>query len=79
LAKDERGQPYDFNDPYTEPLCALVAAARDDEDLLDRLLHFEPIWGTALPRSTGWLSAVKHDFARIRSQGIEAAVSGLAS
>ena len=77
LAKDEQGQAYDFNDPYTQQLRALVAAARDDEDLLDRLLHFEPIWGTELPRTSGWLNAVKRDFAQIQSQGIQAAVSGL--
>lgn len=79
LAQDEQGQPYDFNDPYTAQLRALVAAARDDDDLLERLLHFEPIWGTELPGTEGWLPAVKRDFARIRAQGIQAAVSGLAA
>ena len=79
LAKDEQGHAYDFNDPYTQPLRALVAAARDDDDLLDRLLHFEPIWGTELPRTTGWVTAVKRDFATIQSQGIQAAVSGLSA
>lgn len=79
LAKDEQGQAYDFNDPYTEPLQAMVAAARNDDDLLDRLLHFEPIWGTELPRSAGWLAAVKHDFAKIQAQGIQAAVAGLSA
>ena len=79
LAQDEQGQAYDFNDPYTSELRALVAAARDDGDLLDRLLHFEPIWGTELPRTAGWFAAVQRDFAKIRSQGIHAAVSGLAA
>ena len=79
LAQDEQGQAYDFNDPYTQQLRALVAAARDDDDLLERLLHFEPIWGTDLPRSPGWFAAVKRDFGQIRAQGIQAAVSGLAA
>ena len=79
LAQDEKGQAYDFNDPYTEPLRALVAAARDDNDLLDRLLHFEPIWGVELPRTPGWLAAVQRDFATIQSQGIQVAVSGLSA
>jgi mannitol-1-phosphate/altronate dehydrogenase len=79
LAQDEQGQAYDFNDPYTAQLRALVAAARDDGDLLDRLLHFEPVWGTELPRTAGWFDAVQRDFAMIRSQGIQATVSGLAA
>ena len=68
-----------FRSPYTQQLRALVAAARDDHDVLDRLLHFEPIWGTELPRSSGWLAAVRRDFDKIQSQGIQAAVSGLSA
>ena len=79
LAQDEQGQAYDFNDPYTQPLQALVAASRDDGDWVDRLLHFEPIWGTELPRASGWLAAVRRDFDTIQAQGIQAAVSGLAT
>jgi len=46
---------------------------------VDRLLHFEPIWGTELPRASGWLAAVRRDFDMIQAQGIQAAVSGLAT
>lgn len=76
---DEQGVAYDFSDPFATELKALVAAARDDDDLLDRLLHFEPIWGTELPRVPGWIEAVRRDFHRIRSQGVQQAVSGMAT
>ncbi|MFZ9665907.1 MAG: AAA family ATPase, partial [Limnohabitans sp.] len=58
---------------------AQAELAASPGDLLDRLLHFEPIWGTELPRASGWLAAVRRDFDTIQAQGIQAAVSGLAT
>ncbi len=77
--QDEQGQPYGFSDPYAKELQAHVAAARDADECLDCLMHFEPIWGTELPRNTAWLEAVRRDFHRIREQGLQRALSSLSA
>lgn len=77
--RDEQGQAYGFSDPYAAELQALVSRARDDDDCVQSLLHFEPIWGAELPRQPGWMAAVQHDYRRIRQQGLQATLSGLSA
>jgi fructuronate reductase len=75
---DERGAPYEMNDPMAAQVRQLALAIRGDAAATCQALgRLTEVWGHELPRQAAWLEAVTRWLGAIQQHGVLAAITML--